>query len=132
MLGSLSHARVLKNLFALARELARADVFVSSTQSHDALFLSYRLSLARPIQPALNLTSQDTLKLVFTVFVRPDEAQSEAENIVPHQTFIRFFDPESGEEGISPVRVKSGGKAKFDLVRQLVITESSQRLTRVS
>jgi len=127
MPGSLSHARVLKNLFALARELARADVFVPSTQS-----LSYRLSLARPIQPALNLTSQDTLKLVFTVFVRPDEAQSEAENVVPHQTFIRFFDPESGEEGISPVRVKSGGKAKFDLVRQLVITESSQRLTRVS
>lgn len=35
----------------------------------------------------------------------------------PHQTFLRFFDPKTHEEGIQPVRVTPGGKAKFELVR---------------
>jgi len=74
------------------------------------------LSLARPITPALNLTNADTLRLTFTVFVKPDENSDEASNIVPHQTFLRFYHPSTGEEGIQPVRVKAGGKAKFDLV----------------
>ncbi|KZV85016.1 hypothetical protein EXIGLDRAFT_741803 [Exidia glandulosa HHB12029] len=71
-----------------------------------------RLSLARPIPP-LNLTSKDTLRLTFTVFVKAEGGQ--AENVVPHQTFLRFYDPATNEEGIQPIRVKSGGKAKIDL-----------------
>lgn len=72
------------------------------------------MSLARPIPP-LNLTAKDTLRLTFTIFTK-NEAGA-AENVVPHQTFLRFFDPATNEEGIQPIRVKAGGKAKFDLVR---------------
>lgn len=35
----------------------------------------------------------------------------------PHQTFLRFHDEATGEEGVQPVKVSANGKAKFDLVR---------------
>ncbi|KAH7096639.1 Dolichyl-diphosphooligosaccharide--protein glycosyltransferase subunit Swp1 [Auriculariales sp. MPI-PUGE-AT-0066] len=90
--------------------------FTITTEGSQEPVRSGPLSLAHPITPPLNLTSQDTLKLSFSVFVRPDESDGAIESVVPHQTFLRFYDPESGEEGIQPVRVKPGGKAKFDLV----------------
>ena len=53
----------------------------------------------------------ETLKLTFTVF---DDGKDQ--DVMPHQTFLRFYDETTGEEGIQPLRVTSGGKAKFDLV----------------
>jgi oligosaccharyltransferase complex subunit delta (ribophorin II) len=37
--------------------------------------------------------------------------------VQPHQTFLRLHDPVSGEDGVLPVRVTPGGKAKLELVR---------------
>lgn len=34
----------------------------------------------------------------------------------PFQTFLRFYDAETGEEGIQPLRVTPAGKSKFELV----------------
>ena len=53
------------------------------------------------------------LKLTFQV------VDEEGKGVQPHQTFLRFYDPISGEEGVQPVKVTAGGKAKFDLVRTL-------------
>lgn len=54
------------------------------------------------------------LKFTFQV------AESEGgKGVQPHQTFLRFYDEVSGEEGVQPVRVTPGGKAKFELVRTL-------------
>ena len=58
----------------------------------------------------VNLTQTDTLKLTFQI------TDKNGKGVHPHQTFLRFFDAESGEEGIQPVRVTSSGKAKFELV----------------
>lgn len=41
--------------------------------------------------------------------------------VQPHQTFLRFFDSTTGEEGIQPVKITSSGKAKFELVRCIVL-----------
>ena len=62
----------------------------------------------------IQLGSTDTLKFSFTVVAKD---QGEAKGVQPHQTFLRFLDKNSGEEGIVPVRVASTGKAKFELVR---------------
>jgi len=59
---------------------------------------------------ALSLGPSDVLKLTFQV------AESEGgKGVQPHQTFLRFYDEVSGEEGVQPVRVTPGGKAKFEL-----------------
>jgi len=56
------------------------------------------------------LGSSDTLKLTFQV-----TDQTTDNGVQPHQTFLRFFDPTTGEEGIQPVKVTPSGKAKFEL-----------------
>ncbi|KAG6335234.1 hypothetical protein ID866_3860 [Astraeus odoratus] len=58
----------------------------------------------------LTLGPSDTLKLTFQI-----TESSEGKGVQPHQTFLRFYDSVSGEEGIQPVRVTPGGKAKFEL-----------------
>ncbi|TDL22867.1 oligosaccharyl transferase delta subunit [Rickenella mellea] len=65
-------------------------------------------SLVNPPSTPITLHSTDTLKLTFTV-------QEKDQGVRPHQTFLRFYDADSGEEGIQPVRVSASGKAKFDL-----------------
>jgi oligosaccharyltransferase complex subunit delta (ribophorin II) len=57
------------------------------------------------------LGATDTLKFTFQV---ADETTDKG--IQPHQTFLRFFDSTTGEEGIQPVKVLPSGKAKFELV----------------
>jgi oligosaccharyltransferase complex subunit delta (ribophorin II) len=57
------------------------------------------------------LRASDTLKLTFQV---ADQASDKG--VQPHQTFLRFFDATTGEEGIQPVKVTPSGKAKFELV----------------
>ncbi|KAI0716518.1 oligosaccharyl transferase delta subunit [Earliella scabrosa] len=66
------------------------------------------LSTAQKPSP-LSLGPTDTLKLTFQVL------DVDGKGVQPHQTFLRFFDPVSGEEGVQPVKVTSGGKAKFEL-----------------
>jgi hypothetical protein len=57
----------------------------------------------------------DTLKFTFQV------AEEATDNgVQPHQTFLRFVDPTTGEEGVQPVKIAPSGKAKFELVRCLV------------
>lgn len=71
---------------------------------------SRRLSaVVRPTP--LTLGPKDTLKLTFQIVEK-----EEGKGVHPHQTFLRFYDAKSGEEGIQPVRVTASGKAKFELV----------------
>ena len=59
--------------------------------------------------------ASDTLKLTFQV-----TDQTTDNGVQPHQTFLRFFDSTTGEEGIQPVKVTPSGKAKFELVRRFI------------
>jgi len=68
------------------------------------------LSPTEKLSETVTLTQDDTLKLSFQIV---DKASGKG--VQPEQTFLRFYDEESGEEGIQPVRVTSSGKAKFDL-----------------
>ncbi|KAH0826650.1 oligosaccharyl transferase delta subunit [Lanmaoa asiatica] len=67
------------------------------------------LSLTQKPEP-LTLGPSDTLKLTFQL-----TESDQGKGVQPHQTFLRFYDQLSGEEGIQPVRVTPGGKAKFEL-----------------
>jgi hypothetical protein len=69
-----------------------------------------RISLSKRTDPVI-LGTSDTLKLTFQVADHTTD-----KGLQPHQTFLRFFDSTSGEEGIQPVKVVSSGKAKFELV----------------
>ncbi len=70
-----------------------------------------RISLQKRPDPVV-LGTSDTLKLTFQVTEETTE-----NGVQPHQTFLRFFDSTTGEEGIQPVKVTPSGKAKFELVR---------------
>jgi oligosaccharyltransferase complex subunit delta (ribophorin II) len=88
-------------------------------QAHIDVFLSHlvtRISLGSTPQPPLNVRSTDTLRVTFTV-----TDKSSGKGVQPHQTFIRFYDPATKEEGIQPIRVSPAGKAKFDLVSFAVL-----------
>ncbi|KAI0346607.1 oligosaccharyl transferase delta subunit [Trametopsis cervina] len=67
------------------------------------------ISLAQKPAP-LKLESTDVLKLSFQVVEKDGE-----KGVQPHQTFLRFYDAATGEEGVQPIRVSSTGKAKFEL-----------------
>lgn len=58
----------------------------------------------------LQLGPTDKLKLTFQI------VDEDGKGVQPHQTFLRFYDEATGEEGIQPVKVTPGGKAKFELV----------------
>ncbi|KAF9051543.1 oligosaccharyl transferase delta subunit [Panaeolus papilionaceus] len=65
---------------------------------------------AKTLSKPVKLDAKDTLRLAFQVV--DDES---GKGVQPHQTFLRFYDEKNNEEGIQPVRVTPGGKAKFDL-----------------
>ncbi|KAF5371595.1 hypothetical protein D9758_003496 [Tetrapyrgos nigripes] len=67
------------------------------------------ISLAQKPSP-LHLSQTDILKLTFQIVDK-----SSGNGVQPRQVFLRFYDEESGEEGIQPLRVASTGKVKFDL-----------------
>jgi hypothetical protein len=71
-----------------------------------------RISLAHKISTPVQLLGKETLKFTFQV-VDKDSGKG----VQPHQTFLRFYDEKTNEEGVQPVRVTPGGKAKFELVR---------------
>ena len=81
---------------------------------HDLTNLSNSLNVEGKVPPkALSLGQTDVMKLSFTV----TEKGGQSKGVQPHQTFLRFYDATTGEEGIQPVRVTSSGQAKFFLVR---------------
>ncbi|OCH87231.1 oligosaccharyl transferase delta subunit [Obba rivulosa] len=82
---------------------------VTVTGPDAAQLFSDSLSVDGP-PPTLTLGPDDALKLTFQV------VESEGgKGVQPHQAFLRFYDETTGEEGIQPVRVTPGGKAKFEL-----------------
>lgn len=72
----------------------------------------FSLSLSEQPEP-LRLGPSDTLKFSFQVVAKDGE---DSKGVQPHQTFVRFYDRRTGEEGVQPVRVGPSGKAKFELV----------------
>lgn len=93
-----------------ARRTVRVNLSVSRECSNVLTSLcSCRLSIARK-PSALSLGPKDVLKVTFQV------VDEEGKGVQPHQTFLRFYDEVSGEEGVQPVKVTAGGKAKFELV----------------
>lgn len=79
----------------------------TSTNTHDLC----SLSLTYPPSPPFVLGSSDTLKLTFHILEKET-----GKGVQPHQTFLRFHDPQTDEEGVQPLRVSSTGKANFELV----------------
>ncbi|KAJ6519633.1 oligosaccharyl transferase delta subunit [Mycena sanguinolenta] len=63
----------------------------------------------KPLHPMV-VGPTDSLKLTFQV-VEEDSSKG----VQPLQTFLRFYDPETNEEGIQPLRVTPAGKSKFEL-----------------
>ncbi|KAF8631331.1 hypothetical protein AX15_002450 [Amanita polypyramis BW_CC] len=84
-------------------------VVVTTTGSSTPL-RSESLSVTQKTARPITLNTNDTLKLTFQVL---DKETSKG--VQPHQTFLRFYDARSGEEGIQPIRVTNSGKAKFEL-----------------
>jgi hypothetical protein len=74
----------------------------------------YSLSLLYAASPPIEVGPKDTLKLTFQIVDKET-----GKGVQPHQTFLRFYDEQTREEGIQPVRVTPGGKAKFELVRSM-------------
>ncbi|KAI8976709.1 oligosaccharyl transferase delta subunit [Trametes punicea] len=101
------------SLFAVAVQAATLTLqsprFTISASDASQL-RSEPLSLGHKPSPPLSLGSSDVLKLTFQVV-----DQEDGKGVQPHQTFLRFYDEVSGEEGIQPVKVTTGGKAKFEL-----------------
>ncbi|KAF9485020.1 oligosaccharyl transferase delta subunit [Pholiota conissans] len=73
-------------------------------------YLSEPVSLAKKSATPVTLAAKDTLKLTFQVVDKET-----GKGVQPHQTFLRFYDEKTQEEGIQPVHVTPGGKAKFEL-----------------
>ena len=81
----------------------------------------HRLSLAVKVPAPVELGPDDKLKLTFQI------VNEDGKGVQPHQTFLRFYDKVTGEEGIQPVKVTPGGKAKFELVSAFVIVYARRR-----
>ncbi|KAF7339633.1 Dolichyl-diphosphooligosaccharide--protein glycosyltransferase subunit 2 [Mycena sanguinolenta] len=47
--------------------------------------------------------------------LHPMIEEGSTKGVQPLQTFLRFYDPETNEEGIQPLRVTPAGKSKFEL-----------------
>ncbi|KII87573.1 hypothetical protein PLICRDRAFT_112010 [Plicaturopsis crispa FD-325 SS-3] len=91
-----------------ALSLKSPQVTIKSSSSAEPVTES--LSATQKLAKPLTLGPTDTLKLTFQVLDKED-----GKGVQPHQTFLRFFDEVTGEEGVQPVRVTPGGKAKFEL-----------------
>jgi oligosaccharyltransferase complex subunit delta (ribophorin II) len=87
----------------------KCHVYIISTRAEKINI--NRISLSKR-SDAVTLGPNDKLKLTFQV-----AEQGTDNGVQPHQTFLRFFDSTTGEEGIQPVKTTPSGKAKFELVR---------------
>jgi len=97
-------------LLANAGKLTLQSPRVSITGSDAAVVRNEPLSLTHPPAPPLSLGPTDTLKLTFQILDKDS-----GKGVQPHQTFLRFHDAQTDEEGIQPLRVASSGKATFEL-----------------
>lgn len=68
------------------------------------------ISLVHRTATPVKLGPKDILKITFQVVDKED-----GKGVQPHQTFLRFYDEATGEEGVQPIKVSANGKAKFDL-----------------
>jgi hypothetical protein len=84
---------------------------------------SNSISLTKRPDP-VTLGPNDKLKLTFQV-----AEQGTDNGVQPHQTFLRFVDSTTGEEGIQPVKITPSGKAKFELVCCFVTCAAGASLT---
>ena len=77
--------------------------------------LSYknRLSEKKPLSKVLRLGDEDTLKVTLTT-------QEDGSAKRPHQAFLLLKDPDSGLDISYSLNVKDSGKAKVELVSELV------------
>ncbi|KAF8911286.1 hypothetical protein CPB85DRAFT_1551449 [Mucidula mucida] len=83
---------------------------ITITGSDGSQLRSDPLSLKQQLAQPVTLSQTDILKITFQTV----DADS-GKGIQPQQTFLRFYDEHSGEEGIQPLRVTNGGKVKFEL-----------------
>jgi oligosaccharyltransferase complex subunit delta (ribophorin II) len=80
------------------------------TDSTGSQLRSESISLAQKASTPVQLLAKETLKFTFQVVDKET-----GKGVQPHQSFLRFYDEKTNEEGIQPVRVTPGGKAKFEL-----------------
>ncbi|KAJ7431835.1 oligosaccharyl transferase delta subunit [Mycena galericulata] len=108
---------LLKTLLLLAAT-ARASVLtlhsprVSTYDSTGAGIRTEVLKLSEKPKIPLAVGPTESLKLTFQIIEKGDDS---GKGVQPLQTFLRFYDPETGEEGIQPLRVTPAGKTKFEL-----------------
>jgi len=109
---------VLNSLLLLAAT-ARASLLtlhsprVTTYDSTGAGIRTEILKLDEKPRIPLAVGPTDSLKLTFQVV---EEGGEPGKGVQPLQTFLRFYDPKSGEEGIQPLRVTPAGKSKFELI----------------
>ncbi|KAF9528342.1 oligosaccharyl transferase delta subunit [Crepidotus variabilis] len=109
MLAALLSTLVLA-LSAQAATLKLQSPKLVVTDSMGTQLRSDSFSLSKQVAEAVELGAKDILKMTFQVL-----DQETGNGVQPHQTFLRFYDEKTNEEGIQPVRVTPGGKAKFEL-----------------
>lgn len=85
--------------------------FSTLTFCYSPLFYRSRLSLQTKLEPHVILGASETLRISFTVLDKDS-----GKGVVPHQTFLRLYDPATREEGVHPIKVNAGGKGKIDVV----------------
>ncbi|KAF9262185.1 oligosaccharyl transferase delta subunit [Marasmius fiardii PR-910] len=68
------------------------------------------LSVSQKLSSSLSLEQTDVLKLSFQVVDKES-----GNGVQPQQTFLRFYDANTTEEGIQPLRISTSGKVKFEL-----------------
>ncbi|KIY61526.1 oligosaccharyl transferase delta subunit [Cylindrobasidium torrendii FP15055 ss-10] len=106
---------LLGPLLFLAAAVNAAGITLQSprlavTASDGETLRSEPLSLRHKALADVTLNAKDTLKITFQAY---DSENSKG--FQPQQTFLRFYDRASGEEGIQPLRVTPSGKVKFEL-----------------
>ncbi|KIJ32149.1 hypothetical protein M422DRAFT_266080 [Sphaerobolus stellatus SS14] len=98
-------------ILAAAGKLSVQSPRVVISDSKANILRNEPLSLSHLPSPPLTLGASDRLKFTFQVLEKESEKP-----VQPHQTFLRFYDPETQEEGIQPLRISSTGKASFELL----------------
>jgi len=107
LLSTLSLLALVLNVYALAVE----DLKVVVTSTDGVQQHSSSLTPGKVPAAPVDVGTTDTLKITFAVKDREG-----GQGVQPHQAFLRFYDENTGEEGIQPVRVTSTGKGKYDLI----------------
>jgi len=81
----------------------------ASLSGSDATVME-KLTLEPSKSQQIKMAANEALKLTFTVYDDQKEAA-----VQPHQTFLRFLDEQTLEEGVVPVKVSRDGKARFSM-----------------